>query len=100
MTDRKAAKARTARLRRLREEHQATVERTRATLKEQQAFRRELRKAMEGGPKTVPQIADAARLPPDQVLWHVTALKKYDEVVETGMDGEYYQYQLASEMEA
>ncbi len=97
MSDRKAAKARTARLKRLREVHQESVERTQAALKEQQAFRKELRKAMAGGPKTVPQIAGACGLPTDEVLWHVTALKKYDEVVETGMDGEYYQYQLASE---
>jgi predicted transcriptional regulator len=54
---------------------------------------------MKGGPKTVPEIAQAAQLPSDQVLWHVMAMKKYDLVREIGMEGEYYQYQLTEEIE-
>ena len=99
MSDKQAAKERTKALRRLRQEHQVTVDRTQETLKQQQAIRKQLRQAMAGGPKTVPQIAQACGLPSHQVLWHITAMKKYDLVVETGMDGEYYQYQLTSEIE-
>lgn len=99
MSDKQAAKERTKALKLLRQEHQETVDRTQASLKEQQAIRKQLRQAMAGGPKTVPQIAQACGLPSHQVLWQVTAMKKYDLVVETGMDGEYYQYQLASEIE-
>lgn len=95
MTDKSAAKARIARLKALREEHQATVERTQALLKEQQAFRKQLRAAMGDGPLTIPEIAAAAQLPPDQVMWHVMAMKKYDLVREVGKSGDYYQYALA-----
>jgi predicted Rossmann fold nucleotide-binding protein DprA/Smf involved in DNA uptake len=99
MSDKTAAKKRIELLKELREEHKDTVEKTQAYLKDQQALRRELRKAMKGGPKTIPEIAQAAQLPTDQVLWHVMAMKKYDLVREVGMDAEYFQYQLTEEIE-
>jgi predicted Rossmann fold nucleotide-binding protein DprA/Smf involved in DNA uptake len=98
MSDKAAAKKRIEMLKELREEHKDTVDKSQAYLKDQQAFRRELQKAMKGGPKTIPEIAEAAQLPSDQVLWHVMAMKKYDLIREVGMEGEYYQYQLAKEM--
>ena len=98
MTDKKEdAKKRVAVLKRLREEHQETVEQTQALLKGHQAIRKQIRQAMEPGPKTVPEVAEATGLPADQVLWHVTAMKKYDLVREVGMSGEYFQYELAQE---
>lgn len=100
MTEKEAAKQRIATLKRLREEHAEAVSRTQALLKEQQAFRKRLREAMQDGPKTIPQIAAAASLPADQVLWHVMAMKKYDLVREVGKDGEYYKYALAKEVES
>jgi predicted Rossmann fold nucleotide-binding protein DprA/Smf involved in DNA uptake len=81
----------------LRQEHSETVERTQAYLKEQQKIRKELKAAMKAGPMTVPEIAQAAELPADIVLWHVVTMKKYDQVVEVGQAGEYYQYALAKE---
>jgi predicted transcriptional regulator len=98
MSDRQAAKERTEALKRLREQHQPTVERTQALLKEQQAIRKQIRQAMAGGPKTLPEVAQASGLPTDQLLWHITAMKKYDLVVEIGKFGENYQYQLAEEI--
>ncbi len=100
MSDKEKAKERMAILKRLREQHAETVARTQALLKEQQAFRKKLRAAMKGGPKTIPEIAAAANLPSDQVLWHVMAMKKYDLVCEVGKEAEYYQYQLAEEAES
>lgn len=97
MTDKKKARERMALLKRLREEHAETVERAQALLKEQQAFRKQLRAAMKDGPKTIPEISASAGLPSHEVLWHVMALKKYDLVREAGREGEYYQYQLAEE---
>lgn len=99
MTDKNAAKARTELLKGLREQYRDSVAATQALLKEQQAARKQVRLALTDGPKTVPQIAQVCDFPTDRVLWHVIAMKKYDEVVETGMDGEYYQYQLASEIQ-
>jgi len=98
MNAKEKARERMAVLKRLREEHAETVGRTQALLKEQQAFRKQLRAAMKGGPKTIPEIAAAAGLPADQVLWHVMAMKKYDLVREVGREAEYYQYQLTEEV--
>jgi Fe-S cluster assembly ATPase SufC len=99
MSNRTATKKRSELLKELREKHKDTVEKAQSYLKDQQALRRELRKAMKGGPKTIPEIAEAAVLSSDQVLWHVMAMKKYDLVREVGMDAEYYQYQLTEEVE-
>jgi hypothetical protein len=43
----------------------------------------------------VPEIAAETGLPSHDVLWHITAMKKYDLVVEVGQCGEYYQYAMA-----
>jgi len=91
---------RNALLKRLREEHADTLESTRAHLKTQKAIRREICQAMRKGASTVPEIAAASSLPAHQVLWHVTAMKKYDLVIEVGQCGEYYQYELVKEAEA
>lgn len=96
---REEAKQRTAALRQVRDQHQETVERTRARLKEQQAVRRQLCQQLRGGPKIVPEIAEATGLPAHEVLWHITAMKKYDVVKEVGQCGEYYQYAMAKEAE-
>ena len=98
MSDKAATKKRMDMLKELRKEHKDTVEKAQTYLKDQLAFRKELRKAMKGGPKTIPEIAEAAQLPSAQVLWHVIAMKKYDLVREVGMEAEYYQYQLSEEI--
>jgi predicted transcriptional regulator len=98
MTDKKEdAKSRAAMLKSLREEHKETVEATQALLKHNQAIRKQIRKAMEPGPKTIPEVAEATGLPADRVLWHVIAMKKYDLVRQVDMVGEYFQYELARE---
>jgi hypothetical protein len=84
-------------LKTLREEHQQSVAWAQAYLKEQNAIRRQICKVLREGPKTIPEIADTTTMPTDQVLWHVTAMKKYDLVVEAGMCGEYFQYRMAEE---
>ena len=91
---------RNALLKRLREEHADTLESTRAHLKTQKAVRREICQAMRQGSATIPEIAAATGLPSHQVLWHITAMKKYDLVIEVGQCGEYYQYQMVTEVEA
>jgi len=100
MIDKQDIKAQGASLKELRQEHAETVTRTQAYLKAQQQIRKALKAAMQAGPMTVPQIAAAVDLPADQVLWHVTAMKKYDQVTEVGQDGEYYQYALTEEVKA
>lgn len=95
--DKHAARERAALLKQLREEHKETIEITRALLKAQQETRRLICQAMRHGVETVPEIAEASGLPADQVLWHITAMRKYGLAVEAGKRGEYYRYAMAQE---
>lgn len=97
ITDKQKARQRTQMLKRLRAEHGETIERTQAHLKAQKCFRRDMCKAIRTAPKTVPEIAEETGLPADQVLWHITAMKKYGLVEEVGICGCYYQYTIAQE---
>ena len=98
-TKKEEAKKRTARLKALRAERQESVKQAQALLKEQNAVRKAIRTAMQAGPHTVPELAAATGLPASEVLWHISAMKKYDLVVEEGPDefDEYYLYRLAQE---
>lgn len=98
MSQKEDAKKRGAVLKQLREEHKETVKRAQALLKEQKALRRQICQTTREAPKTVPEIAELTGLPADEVLWHITAMKKYDLVAETGMCGEYYLYQRVEEV--
>jgi hypothetical protein len=93
MSTKEDAKTRAILLKRLRAEHQETVERTQTLLKEQKAIRRQICQPMRDGPKTVPELAQLTGLPSNEILWHITAMKKYDQIVEVGMCAEYYTYQ-------
>lgn len=98
-TDKEAAHKRTAMLADLRKERREKVEQAQALLKEQQAARKTLSRVLQGEPRSIPDIAVATNLPPHEVLWHITAMKKYGEVIEDGMDDDftYYLYRLAKE---
>lgn len=97
MSTKEDAKTRAILLKRLRAEHQETVERTQALLKEQKAVRRQICQPMRESPKTIPELANLTGLPAHKILWHITAMKKYDLIRETGMCGEYYLYQRVEE---
>ena len=93
MTMKEDAKQRAIFLKKLREEHKETVARTQALLKEQQATRKDICKHARNEPKTIPELAELSGIPASEVLWHITAMKKYGLVAETGICGEYYLYQ-------
>ncbi|MFL7838223.1 MAG: hypothetical protein ACK2U5_24390 [Candidatus Promineifilaceae bacterium] len=93
MTPKENAKQRAIFLKKLREEHKDTVARTQTLLKEQKALRREICKHNRDEPKTIPELAELSGIPAGEVLWHITAMKKYGLVAEAGMCGEYYLYQ-------
>jgi hypothetical protein len=97
MSTRLEAKKRTALLKELREARQESVARTRELLKEQKAIRKQLCQPMRGSAKTIPELAQLTDIPAGEILWHITAMKKYDQVEEVGMCGEYYQYQMAED---
>jgi predicted transcriptional regulator len=97
MSAQKTAKNRAAMLKRLREEHADSVARTQALLKEQNKTRKAICNTIRESAKTVPQIAEAIDMPSSQVLWHLTAYKKYDLVMEDGMCDEYVLYKWVKE---
>ena len=87
-------------LKKLREEHAATVETTQAILREQKQLHKVVCSVMRDTPKTVPEIAAEIGKPSHEVLWFIAAMKKYGIVVETGMCGDYPLYQKAEENKA
>jgi predicted transcriptional regulator len=91
------ARVRSENLKKLRETHAATVERTQVLLREQKQYQREICQVIRDNPKTVPQVAAAIEKPTHEVLWYLAALKKYGVAVEAGMCGDYVLYQLAKE---
>lgn len=94
---REDAKRRGIMLKELREAHKESVARAQALLKEQKTVRRQICQVIRAEGHTVPEIAAATEIAPGDVLWHVTAMKKYDLVTETGMCGEYYLYLAKTE---
>jgi predicted transcriptional regulator len=53
-----------------------------------------VKKALKEGPLTVPEVAEATSFDPQDVLWTLTAMRKYGQVVEEGVDGDYPRYAL------
>jgi predicted Rossmann fold nucleotide-binding protein DprA/Smf involved in DNA uptake len=98
-TSKEEAKRRTEMLANLRKQRHDKVKQAQALLKEQQTARKAIIRAMQGEPKTIPQIAEATGLPAHKVLWYVAAMKKYGLVAEAGMDEDYtyYLYKLTQE---
>jgi predicted transcriptional regulator len=84
-------------LKQLREQRAETVARTQALYKEQRRIQVEICKTIRDTPKTVPEVANVVGLPTHEVLWHLTAMKKYGIVAENGMCGDYPLYQKVEE---
>ena len=97
MDAKEAARARTELLKRLRDEHKETVERTQELLKEQKRIQQALCKTIREKPLTVPDIAKETGMPTHEVLWYLSSFKKYGLVIENGMCGDYPLYQRVGE---
>jgi len=78
----------------LRESMGGISEEKRKAQKQLLAARKEIARLLAVQPATVPQIAEALRLPAHEVLWHVTGMRKYGKVTEDGEDGDYLLYAL------
>lgn len=92
MTNPKLARERTEKLKKLREDHAETLEQVQVILKEQKQIQKVICQSIRETAKTVPEIAAEINMPTHQVLWYLTAFKKYDQIVEEGMCGEYILY--------
>jgi hypothetical protein len=53
-----------------------------------------VKKALKDGPMTVPEVAAATGFEARDVLWTLTAMRKYGQAVEGGVDGDYPRYAL------
>jgi len=100
MTTQQTPQSRGDMLKRLRQQHAATVERTQALLKEQKRVQQEICKILRENPKTVPEVAAAIGMPANEVLWYMASFKKYGLIVEKGMCADYPLYQKAEENKA
>jgi hypothetical protein len=85
-----------ATLKKLRDERGAAVIAAVERNKLRQTVRKQVRSALAEGPATVPSLAAATALATKDVLWHVAAMRKYGDVVESGMDGDYCTYSLVA----
>jgi hypothetical protein len=84
-------------LKQLRVTHAEAVTRTQALLKEQKHIQDEICRVLREKPASVPEVAAAVGILPQQALWYLAAMRKYNLVVENGMSGDYPLYQLAEE---
>jgi predicted transcriptional regulator len=84
-------------LKHLRETYPEGVKRAQALLKEQKHIQDAITKVLKEKASTVPEVAAAVNIPPQQALWYLAAMKKYNIVAENGMSGDYPLYQLAEE---
>ena len=75
--DKERAREHTQMLIDLRKRRAKPVKIAQERLKEQQSIRKTLERAMQGAPRSVPQLATQTSLAADVVLWHIAALKKY-----------------------
>jgi predicted transcriptional regulator len=97
MDAKEAARARTELLKRLRDEHKETVERTQELLKEQKRVQQAMCKVVRERPKTVLEISSEIGMPTHEVLWYVTSFRKYGLLRENGMCGDYPLYERVEE---
>jgi hypothetical protein len=64
--------------------------------RQQRVVRRKIEKALKSAAKTVPELAAEIGEATHDVLWHVTAMKKYGKVAEAEASGSYFKYILVN----
>ena len=84
-------------LKKLRETHSQTVEKTQTLVRDQKKLHQSICAFIRDEGKTVPEISTHLGVPADEVLWLLTSLKKYGIVIETGMCGDYPVFKRAEE---
>ncbi len=90
-----AKKAAMAKLKALREERKDIIAKNRDILKQQNTDTGLIKKSLEEGAKTIPEIAKSTGIKSDLVLYYVSAMKKYGELKDGGHGEDYLKYALA-----
>lgn len=80
----------------LKERRGPVSERLLESVRQNNAARTAIKRALADGPRTVPELAEATGLPSRTVLWNVTAMRKYGGLLEDSLDGSYPRYALAT----
>ena len=83
-------------LKALRRERQFSIAEAKKSIREQARIIRAIKDQIKTETRTVPEIAQATGLSPDEVLRYVATLKKYGEILEGPKDGDYFRYQLVA----
>jgi Fic family protein len=79
----------------LREERREKIASAAARMKEQKRAIKAIKETLKEGGLTVPQISEKTGIEPSEILWTITALRKYGEVAEGQKEGSYFRYKLA-----
>ncbi|MGD9975475.1 MAG: hypothetical protein AB7S77_20635 [Desulfatirhabdiaceae bacterium] len=85
----------TEELKALRRARKNMIQRATEQVKEQKKAIKAIRDVLAGAACTVPEMALATGMGTELVLWYVSAMKKYGEIVESEKDDSYYRYALA-----
>jgi len=68
------------------------IDRVSVRVREQKKSLKAIRAQLENTACTVPEVAMAAGMATDEVLWYVAAMKKYGQIAEVEKDDGYYRY--------
>jgi len=88
-------KAESERLKDLRLVRKESIKAVAAKVSAQHKAIKAIKEQLQGQPRTVPEISEAAGLPSGDVLWYLATLKKFGQVLEAEQDGSYFRYRLA-----
>ncbi len=78
----------------LRTRHGGLSKELREYFTERQRVKKAIATALAGGPRSVPELAQACGIAPPQAMWHVMAMRRYGEIVEAGERDDYVLYRL------
>lgn len=81
----------------LRDRHGGMSKQLKEYFNEQQRIFKAIKTALKAGPKTVPQLAAECKLDSPKTMWHVMALRRDGDLVESAERDGYLVYSLKGE---
>ena len=86
-------------LKRLRKQRATSIAKAKKAIAAQNQIIKKIKAQIKTKGKTVPEIAQSAHLPTSQVLMYVATLRKYGMVAEGAKDGDYFKYELITNIQ-
>jgi DNA-binding IclR family transcriptional regulator len=84
-------------MRKLREARKDSIKTATRRVKAQKKIIEAIKRNLNEGAKTVPELAEGAGISTADAMWYVATLKKYGVVAEGEKDGSYFRYELAGD---